>query len=131
MHARTFFTGGYELVLATRSLERGNHAAEQLRAQHPNSTVTVMECDLGSLKSIRSFAERFISEKRHLELLVLNAGVVLSSKGVGVCACIHFHCVSACLCDLGSLKSVRSFAAFGAAGVECGRRSRLRRYGWV
>jgi NAD(P)-dependent dehydrogenase (short-subunit alcohol dehydrogenase family) len=50
-------TGGYELILACRNVERGNAAAEELRAAHPGSTVTVMQCDVASLQSVEQFAD--------------------------------------------------------------------------
>ena len=69
-------------MITARNMERGNKAASELRAKHPDSTVTVMECDLNSLKSVKAFADKFIAERTHLELLMLNAGVTLSYTGV-------------------------------------------------
>lgn len=78
-HESATHSGGYELILAVRSLDRGNKAADELRAQYPNSILSVMECDLGSLKSIKAFAEKVVAEKKALHLLLLNAGLALGS----------------------------------------------------
>ena len=72
-------------MLATRSMDRGNKAAEQLRAAHPDGQVRVMECDLNSLKSVKDFAEKFNAENKKLDLLVLNAGLANSYSGVYLC----------------------------------------------
>ena len=47
----------YHVVLACRSLERSSTAVDQLKTTR--ATVEVMELDLASFKSIRSFADTF------------------------------------------------------------------------
>lgn len=44
-------------------------------SQESNSDqVVFMQCDLGSLKSVRSFAENFLKTESRLDLLINNAG---------------------------------------------------------
>ncbi len=50
---------GYEVVLACRSMSRGEAAAEALRAETNNSNITVMGLDLASLDSVRTFYDTF------------------------------------------------------------------------
>jgi len=64
------------VILACRSVEKANAAANQIIASHPGAKVEVMELDLSSLESIRRFAEAFHSSHRALNVLVNNAGVM-------------------------------------------------------
>ena len=63
-------------ILACRSLDKANAAATQIVASNPGATVEVMELDLSSLASIRSFADVFHKSHRSLDALVNNAGVM-------------------------------------------------------
>jgi NAD(P)-dependent dehydrogenase (short-subunit alcohol dehydrogenase family) len=63
-------------ILACRSLDKANVAAAQIVASNPGALVEVMELDLSSLASIRSFADAFHKSHQTLELLVNNAGVM-------------------------------------------------------
>ena len=63
-------------ILACRSLDKANAAAAQIVASNPGATVEVMELDLSSLASIRSFAQAFHGSHPRLEVLVNNAGVM-------------------------------------------------------
>lgn len=62
------------VVLACRSAARARAAVERLRADLPGAQVETRELDLGSLRSVRAFAERW--GRRPLDLLVNNAGVI-------------------------------------------------------
>ncbi|ROT38307.1 NAD(P)-binding protein [Sodiomyces alkalinus F11] len=65
------------LILASRSLERGNAAAKSLRENHPQATVEVevWALDMASYPSIQDFARRCGTLPR-LDLVILNAGLV-------------------------------------------------------
>ena len=63
-------------VLACRSLEKGNTAAQQIRLEVPNAQLEPMVLDLGSLKSVRAFTETFQAAHNHLNLLINNAGIM-------------------------------------------------------
>ncbi|BDA46407.1 probable retinol dehydrogenase 11 [Coccomyxa sp. Obi] len=71
---------GGRVVLACRSLERGNKAAKVISGKTCDGKseklheVEVRELDLGSLESVRSFAKAFNSEHKQLDLLICNAG---------------------------------------------------------
>lgn len=62
---------GATVVLCCRSRERGDAAAASLPA---GGSVAVMELDLGSLASIKTFANTFKAKYARLDVLVLNAG---------------------------------------------------------
>jgi NAD(P)-dependent dehydrogenase (short-subunit alcohol dehydrogenase family) len=64
------------VILACRSMEKGNHAAQQIRSVVPNAHVEPMILDLSSLKSVRTFAETFKTSHHHLHMLINNAGIM-------------------------------------------------------
>jgi NAD(P)-dependent dehydrogenase (short-subunit alcohol dehydrogenase family) len=64
------------LLLACRSLERGQAARAAILAQAPEADLQVLALDLGSLESLRSFARAFLARYDRLDVLVNNAGVM-------------------------------------------------------
>lgn len=67
---------GAEVVMACRSLDRGEEAAEEVQAESPDADVEVRELDLGSLDSVEEFAEGFAADHDELDVLMNNAGVM-------------------------------------------------------
>lgn len=68
--------GGARVIMACRSLERGQQALAQAREQSGSSSLELMTCDLGSLESVRTFA-RAVSERHPvLDVLINNAGLI-------------------------------------------------------
>ncbi len=72
---------GARVVLACRSLSRGEAAAERIRAAVPGAEVDVRPLDLASLTSVRALAEQLTQELDSLDLLVANAGVMAVDRG--------------------------------------------------
>ncbi|QSB22923.1 SDR family oxidoreductase [Curtobacterium sp. 24E2] len=67
---------GASVVLAVRTTAKGDAAAAEIRAAHPNADVEVRELDLADLASVRRFAEGIVGEDRPVDVLVNNAGVM-------------------------------------------------------
>ncbi|CAD7700440.1 unnamed protein product [Ostreobium quekettii] len=72
---------GGHVILACRSKERGQKAAELVKSVTPLQgccppKVEVMQLDLASLKSVKKFCRNFDGRRLHLDLLVCNAGVM-------------------------------------------------------
>ncbi len=67
---------GAQTILACRSLEKGNDAAQRIRAEVPNARLEPMVLDLSRLKSVRAFAETFKASHDHLNMLINNAGIM-------------------------------------------------------
>lgn len=67
---------GASVVLACRNAEKAQGAAAEVRAAAPGATVVVEALDLGSLDSVRAFAQRFRDGHETLDLLINNAGVM-------------------------------------------------------
>ena len=74
--ARALARGGAHTILACRSKERGQRAIRDLRAEMPDSSVELMELDLGSLASIQAFALGFAKDHGRLDMLINNAGIM-------------------------------------------------------
>ncbi|VUC27724.1 unnamed protein product [Clonostachys rosea] len=62
------------LIMAVRSLEKGEAAAEKLRKEAPGAKIEVWRLDMLSYDSIQEFASR-ASKLNRLDIAVLNAGI--------------------------------------------------------
>lgn len=62
------------IILAVRSVEKGEKAAIQLRSTHPSAKVEVWTLDMLSYASIQDFAERCSALPR-LDMVILNAAI--------------------------------------------------------
>lgn len=74
--ARELARAGARVVLACRNTEKAAAAARDIAAYAPGARVSVEALDLGSLASVRAFAERFTTSNERLDLLINNAGVM-------------------------------------------------------
>lgn len=71
---------GAYVVLAVRNTDKGNDAAARITAAHPEAAIAVQKLDLTSLDSIRTAAEQLRSNHDTIDLLINNAGVMMTSK---------------------------------------------------
>ena len=71
---RELARNGATVIMACRSTERGQDAAQDVRADVPDADLRVEACDLGDLESIHAFADRL--GDADLDVLVNNAGVM-------------------------------------------------------
>ncbi len=74
--ARALASKGARVVITARDVGKGKHIAERVRASTGNEDVEVEELELGSLASVRAFADRFLARHDALQILVNNAGVM-------------------------------------------------------
>lgn len=67
----------YNVIMACRSLEKGNESKAKLLASNPQAqgNVSVMELDVGSSESISNFLQEFSKTKGKADILVNNAGI--------------------------------------------------------
>jgi len=75
--ARVLAAKGAEVILAIRTMEKGERAMNKIKTADPAANVSLMHLDLGDLKSIQSFAEEFLKKYDSLNLLINNAGVMI------------------------------------------------------
>lgn len=78
--ARGLARAGHHVVLAVRSVARGESARADIAGTVPGASLEVMRLDLASLASVRAFAEDFQARHDALHLLVNNAGIHTADK---------------------------------------------------
>ncbi len=71
---------GAQVVLAVRNLDKGKAAADLIGRAHPGADVSVQELDLTSLTSIADAANELRSRHDQLDLLINNAGVMMTPR---------------------------------------------------
>src|SRR5258705_1683151 len=78
--ARVLAARGASVVLAVRDTEKGKAAAARIAGTAPGADVTVQPLDLTCLDSIRAAAAELRARHPAIDLLVNNAGVVLTPR---------------------------------------------------
>ena len=78
--ARALAWHGARVILAVRNLDKGKAAADLIARRAPGAEVAVQELDLSSLDSIRTAAEELRAKHDHIDLLINNAGVMMTPK---------------------------------------------------
>ncbi|XP_038989017.1 short-chain dehydrogenase TIC 32 B, chloroplastic-like isoform X2 [Phoenix dactylifera] len=78
---------GAHVVIAARNMEAANDTKQLILKSNPAARVDTLKLDLSSLKSVRSFADKFISMDLPLNILINNAGIMfcayqLSEDGI-------------------------------------------------
>ncbi|KAK1976400.1 short chain dehydrogenase [Colletotrichum cereale] len=66
------------VIIGSRSQERGTKAVEDLRARNPAGTVSLLQLDITSDDSITAAVESLTAEFGVLDVLVNNAGIVVT-----------------------------------------------------
>ena len=74
--ARALASKGARVVITARDVAKGQAVAQDIRKSTGNDGVEVEALELGSLASIRAFAERFLARHDALQILVNTAGVM-------------------------------------------------------
>jgi len=71
---------GATVVITSRNAERGQAALEDVRERSGSTDVSVMDLDLARFASIRKFADDFLDRSDRLDVLLNNAGGILSAR---------------------------------------------------
>ena len=79
--ARAMAAKGANIVIPVRDLAKGEEAAATIRQSVPEAQVELMACDLGSMDSVRAFADAFLEKHDRIDLLINNAGVMACPQG--------------------------------------------------
>ena len=69
---------GVEVLLACRDLQKAEEAAARIKKTHPGAQLRSMHLDVSSLRAIREFAVRLRQQYQTLDLLINNAGIMMS-----------------------------------------------------
>lgn len=72
--ARAFAAHGANVVITARNVEKAVSVVEMVR-KNTGKTIEVEELELGSMASIRAFADRILARKVKIDYLINNAGV--------------------------------------------------------
>jgi len=75
---KAFAGKGAEVVLASRSPEKAEQAKKEILETHPDGKIRVMYLDLADLTTVRSFADDFSKAYQQLDVLLNNAGIMMS-----------------------------------------------------
>jgi NAD(P)-dependent dehydrogenase (short-subunit alcohol dehydrogenase family) len=71
---------GAHVVLAVRNLDKGKAAADLIARRYPGAEVSLQQLDLTSLESVREAADALRAAYDRIDLLVNNAGVMMTPK---------------------------------------------------
>jgi NAD(P)-dependent dehydrogenase (short-subunit alcohol dehydrogenase family) len=73
---KAFAAKGAEVILTSRSREKGEVAKADILRSHPDGNIVVMELDLMDFASIRNFVKTFKAKYNKLDILLNNAGIM-------------------------------------------------------
>src|SRR5262245_63536392 len=73
--ARVLAARGAQVILTARNMPKGESVAEEIRSSTGNGDVEVEELELGTLKDISAFEQRFLARHQTLHIMVNIADV--------------------------------------------------------
>ncbi|KAB2013673.1 hypothetical protein ES319_D09G171700v1 [Gossypium barbadense] len=87
--SRVLALRGVHVIIGARNMKAANEAKNKIVRENPRARIDVLELDLCSTNSIRSFADNFIALHLPLNILINNAGIMfcpfqLSQDGLEV-----------------------------------------------
>jgi NAD(P)-dependent dehydrogenase (short-subunit alcohol dehydrogenase family) len=74
--AKRLAAAGAHVVMAVRTIAKGEAARAEILAAHPHAQLEVRRLDLAELATVRDFADRLTADGTPLDLLINNAGVM-------------------------------------------------------
>ncbi len=74
--ARLLAGRGAEVIMACRNPDKGQQAAEQIRAEYPEANLAVLQLDLSDLQSVQACADNVRNGYDKLDVLINNAGIM-------------------------------------------------------
>jgi NAD(P)-dependent dehydrogenase (short-subunit alcohol dehydrogenase family) len=80
--ARELARGGATVVMPVRDLDRGQRAADDVRAVVPGARLEVTHLDLASLASVRAFAQSLLVAHEAPDLVIACAGIMAVAPGL-------------------------------------------------
>lgn len=72
---------GY-LWLAARNVAKAQQTVHEVKKSVPNVRISILELDLGSLRSIQRAASQFLKSSSRLDILLNNAGIMAHPEGL-------------------------------------------------
>ena len=74
--ARRLAEAGAHVIMAVRTVAKGDQARAGILARHPGASLEVRRVDLADLASVREFSDGLLDDGAPVDLLVNNAGVM-------------------------------------------------------
>jgi len=74
--AKRLAAAGAHVIMAVRTISKGEAAREEILAAHPDASLEVRRIDLAELATVSRFAHDLVADGVPLDLLVNNAGVM-------------------------------------------------------
>ncbi|KAG6490382.1 hypothetical protein ZIOFF_051678 [Zingiber officinale] len=74
--ARVLALRGAHVIIAARNMQAANEVKQRIVDEIPSAKIDIIQLELGSLKSVRACAEKFLSMNLPLNLLINNAGIM-------------------------------------------------------
>lgn len=75
---KAFAEKGAEVIMASRSVEKGLEAKDEIVRKTVTGNIEVMQLDLADLSSIKEFSADFKKKYKKLDVLLNNAGIMMS-----------------------------------------------------
>ena len=75
---KAFAGKGAEVILASRSMEKGEEARTEILKEVTGGKINVMQLDLADLESVRNFVGAFKKSYQKLDVLLNNAGIMMT-----------------------------------------------------
>jgi NAD(P)-dependent dehydrogenase (short-subunit alcohol dehydrogenase family) len=79
---RRLAAAGASIVMAVRTVEKGEAARQEILRDHPDARLEVRRIDLAELASVRAFAQRLLDDGTPIDVLVNNAGVMVPPRRI-------------------------------------------------
>jgi NAD(P)-dependent dehydrogenase (short-subunit alcohol dehydrogenase family) len=79
--AKEFARKGARTILACRDMEKAQTALDQIQDELPHAKAEIVPIDLASLNSIHRFGDEFRAKVDQLDVLVNNAGIMMTPYG--------------------------------------------------
>ncbi len=76
--SKVLISNNYRVIMACRNTSKGLAAKATIIKYFPNAIIDVLELDLSSQKSVHSFANLVKADFKHLDLLINNAGIMMT-----------------------------------------------------
>ena len=77
--AERLAAAGARVVLAVRTVAKGEAARDEILAAHPAAQLEVRRVDLADLASVREFADGLLADGTPIDMLLNNAGVMAAA----------------------------------------------------
>ena len=79
---KAFAQNGAEVIMACRSVEKGEAARAEIMKNKPNGKIKIMPLDLMNLSSVSNFTDKFKENYNRLDVLLNNAGIMIPPYGL-------------------------------------------------